>query len=98
MQELYILATKLKFCPKNLTIGWKEDPYLWMCELQRWLREVYKIHIELSYELYMKWFYMIVKAPYKESDDIISYSNDEGFETYEIALEKALYESLKLIK
>ena len=48
MKELYILANKLGFKPQNLSISWKTDSYLWMCELQKWLREKYKFHIEIE--------------------------------------------------
>lgn len=66
--------------------------------LQRWLREVHKIHIQLSYEIHMKWFYGVNKAPYAKNDEIISYYDNDGFESYELALEDALLNALKLIK
>lgn len=43
MKSLYLLANALGFIPDNRSIGWKEDPYLWMCELQKWLNNKYNI-------------------------------------------------------
>ena len=71
--------------------------YLWMCELQQWLREKYEI--------------IIVILPFTlENRDITyeytNYSNkveeeldhgDGPFDTYEVALEAALISALKLL-
>lgn len=35
MKDLYIKAGSLGFIPQNLSISGEEDPYLWLCELQR---------------------------------------------------------------
>lgn len=47
--KLVKLANELGFVPENLTIGWKEDYYLWMCLLQKWLREIHKINILIDH-------------------------------------------------
>jgi hypothetical protein len=59
MRELYDLSVRLGFTPDNLAIGWKSDPYLWVCEMQRLLRIHQEIDITImirassSYEFYI---------------------------------------------
>lgn len=76
-----------------------------------WFREQYNIHISISYELHMKWFYSIDIASYTDEDmdnncfekfcDKVIECNcidtDDGFETYYDALNIAIEESIKLI-
>ena len=71
---------------------------LWMCELQKWLREVYNIILivapihetEEIKSLIKYWYYIL---------DVEDVSDDEVFySTWEEALEDGLQESLKLIK
>lgn len=66
--------------------------------LQKWIRDMHNLHIEISWELHMKWFYQISKALYTELDSIIVDSYDEGFDSYENCLEAGLYNALQLIK
>lgn len=114
MKELYILAVKLKFCPQNRSIGWKEDPYLWMCELQRWLREVHKIHLSVVYSAdhnkfsvngYDEFHWREISKRNPRSEGRFPYPYKSEFlrhywnhKTYEEALEYGLQEALKLIK
>ena len=106
MQDLYILATKLKFLPKNLSIGWKGDPYLWMHELQRWLREVHKIHINIQmlYQCNIEpaefegWIIYIAGESFETNYEINKDLISKVFKSYEEALEYGLFEMLKLIK
>ena len=68
--------------------------YLWMCELQKWLRENHNIHIFIHYNTLTERFRI----------EYITHINKEieneypEFNTYEQALGKGLYEGLKLIK
>ena len=101
--ELTQLANKKGFFPENLTIGWKEDYYLWMCSLQKWLREVYNIHVcvDLSCITFEdgnnKWFYRIDDVI---TNDYLEHSEDENlqFNKFEEALEIGLLKALQLIK
>ena len=87
----YILASEKNFIPKNLSISWKTDSYLWMCELQKWLREVHNIKLVIDYHIgNEKYLYRIIKQRHIDNTSL--------FETYEKALEKALQKALKLIK
>ena len=74
----------------------KDFYHLWMCELQKWLREKHNIHISIWYNnLTEKW----------RVDYIIDILLDEEYycdkdreqNTYEEALEEGLKEALKLI-
>lgn len=62
--------------------------------LQKWLREVHKIHIDICYQDDVYGYY------YKTTTIIDNTESDEsiGFNTYEEALERGLQEGLKLIK
>jgi len=99
MKELYILSTNLGFIPQNISISWKTDSYLWMCELQKWLRENHNI--------------IVMVEPYSNGSSSCRFIWDrfilnniwmldsfsmEKHEKYEKALEIGLYESIKLIK
>lgn len=99
-QELIELAIKHKFIPKNLSISWKEDYYLWMCELQQWLREVHNIYVVCNLfitDLEQKGadYYLFCYDLNNKSviEDFI-----DNFVSYEEALETGLLEALKLIK
>ena len=67
--------------------------YLWMCELQKWLREVHNIHITVTSISQESWQYHIQKPKDKLGDNY-----NEDYENYEEALEDGLQEALKLIK
>lgn len=58
--------------------------------LQKWLREIHNIHIELQYGKINKYYYLIFKNDLCEFSSVISL-------TYEEALEIGLQETLKLI-
>ena len=65
--------------------------------LQKWLREVHNIHIvitlEFSESLKELWYYGLLSIKGNEINEL----GDEGYTTYELALEAALQEALKLI-
>lgn len=60
--------------------------------LQKWLREVHKIVIEINWNQFSNKYYFCLKIPV----ELIKESLD--FETYEETLELGLFEALKLIK
>lgn len=66
--------------------------YLWMCELQKWLRDTHKIHITVTSISQESWQYHITKIGEKLGDRC-----GEDYATYEEALEDGLLEALKLI-
>jgi len=103
MKELYVLSNKLDFTSKNLYIDWKTDSYLWMCELQKWLREVHNIHIEVYLARDIRNEYHIHIAGEDElsnnSQNLIEkYLDTNIYDSYEEALELGLKNGLKLIK
>lgn len=65
--------------------------------LQKWLREIHNIHIvitlEFSESLKELWYYGLLSIKGNEINEL----GDEGYTTYELALEAALQEALKLI-
>jgi hypothetical protein len=78
------------------------DYFLWMCKLQKWLRDEHKIHIVLIPTITGYWTFKIIdvqldpenpieRPPYKDVD-----AND--YHTYEEALEAGLQAALKLIE
>jgi hypothetical protein len=75
--------------------------YLWMCELQKWLRDKHNLHIAIEFTYSG---YIISKMEkFTENDTFISSfplrENDRlvYFKTYELALERGLQELLNLI-
>lgn len=65
--------------------------------LAKWLREVHKLHIEISLENFTDgfiWQYQILKI----GEDFTSKVFDGEFDTYERALDKGLARALRLIK
>jgi len=96
MKELYILATELGFIPKNPLINWKNESYLWLCELQRWLREGHNIHVIVYFDkntVNTYFYYMIFSI-----DGYVNKESNHTFKLYEEALEAGLFETLNLIK
>ena len=72
---------------------------LWMSELQKWLREIYDIHIEISKKSNNLYYGDLIfnTAPYEYDDDTAPY-DAKNCKTYEKALEICLYKSFKYIK
>lgn len=106
MKELYIKASELGFIPDNRSIGWKGDPYLWMCELQMWLMSKYELHLyilpsadmdgNISYSCYL----YETKVQYKKNwkaEDYKSKSVGYSLTSYEESLKKGLITTLELI-
>lgn len=91
--DLIQLSKNKNFISRDRLIAVNEEYYyLWMCELQRWLREKHNIHIGTVCNNLQDLLF---------SSEII-YIGDclvtNTHKTYEKALEEGLYEALKLIK
>lgn len=99
-------VSKIKLVHENLKspdMGELEQVlyYLWLCELQKWLREVHKIDIMI-----MPWeeepgcivtyqYHVLSDHSDEKYDD--KYILENNYDTYEKSLEIGLQESLKLI-
>lgn len=74
--------------------------YLWMCELQKWLREIHNIHIQLHYDANNhNWEYrmfLLKEYIYDTGYNKVVLSFNKNI-SYEQALEAGLLESLNLI-
>jgi len=83
MKELYTLSSNLGFIANRSSLWFNGDEYLWMCELQKWLREVYKIIVCIHYSNYTDIkFFSCIKDP--NSKNLIT----SGYrDTYEESLE-----------
>ena len=70
----------------------KECYHLWMNDLQKWLREAHNIHIQIIFlPINNRFIFAIYKYGEDDIESVVEY------ETYELALEAALQEALKLI-
>lgn len=100
---------------------WNKEPYIYIDNigevhnilsaptqslLQKWLREIYEIYIEIEITDNTKYFYfkyILVTSKDRDYNDLDMIDsakrhwNNERFKTYEEALEKGLQEALKLI-
>ena len=71
--------------------------YLWLCELQKWLRENKALFLTVGKEYNnLDLFYFEVSYNFKLPDGA-TLIEKENFKTYEQALESGLMEALKLI-
>lgn len=74
----------------------KLNEYLWMCELQQWLRDKHLLHIVIS----PSFGYVICRLESiyggKETPTTQPLPTQQGFNSYELALETGLLEALKL--
>ena len=64
--------------------------------LQRWLREVHKLSVEVGNEYQLKSWNCYIVNQDNDSKPILT-KDDEYFSTYEAALEEGLYEALNLL-
>lgn len=71
--------------------------YLWMCELQKWLRDKHNIDVQAPCirfnSLKVKGYQYAIT-----SDNYQQFTQEGDYNTYEQALEQGLIEGLKLIK
>ena len=91
------------FVSRDYIVEVNEDYYyLWMCELQKWLREEHNIYIQPSLEMIVLDSPVYVVSIFIKNDKsefgITRMSYTTGFRSYEDALEAGLYQGLKLIK
>ena len=102
-EELIKLATKLGFKSRIYSVHENlKSPdggdlekllyYLWLCELQKWFREVHKIHVYVD----ARGRPHIRDNKEKLLSEVVKDNKYSGFE-YEEALEMGLYQALKLI-
>jgi len=71
--------------------------YFWMCELQKWLRDEYRILVEaVAVNDWDHWIYSITVEGAMCPFDELSW-NEKEYSSYEEALEAGLQEVLKLI-
>ena len=96
MEEQYITfetakLAKEKGCKNSLGL----TPLAFDCtqaSLQKWLREVHNIHIQIIFlPINNRFIFAIYKYGKEDIESVLEY------ETYEFALEEALQEALKLI-
>jgi len=92
MRELLELAED-KGC-YLLSYGKKNEDYIMLCLMQKWLREKHGVHVEACYNPYSELIYMY---EYKINEKDIFFNSSDYFKTYEEALQKGLEEGLKLI-
>lgn len=105
--DLFILANKAGF-KHEVKIDNPYDNYyfyVWMCELQKWIRDEHLIHIELRANMAdatTGCYWIVIKALNGSgrtktwmSESLKDY--DSYFNNYEKALKVALVESLKII-
>lgn len=103
-EELIALSKSKGF--ESLVIGksvnskYSNKPFyfLWLCELQKWFREVYGINIQPSTDICLEWV-CLVQSLHPEA----SYTGESKLfgsngHTYEQVLEEGLLEALKLIE
>jgi hypothetical protein len=68
--------------------------YFWMCELQQWLRDKHNIHIKISCELVVGWYFFSL---FEISSKQLLLEETNPGDNYEEALCLGLIESLKTI-
>ena len=90
MKEQLIKKAKELGFNQSPKMPYLEAYYMWMCLLQKWLRDEHRI-IVIPTEDSGKYICF-----YKSSETI--YFTTVNFKTYEQALEKGLTEAMKLIK
>jgi hypothetical protein len=72
--------------------------YLWLCELQKWLRDVHHVHIGISINQFgYGYMYSVIDV---QKSKVLKYltGGPSNKYTYEGALEAGLIEALTLIK
>jgi hypothetical protein len=69
--------------------------------LQKWLRETHNIHVtilpELDEDTNLEFFNLFILPGIFSIDDFFDFKEDKNYKSYEEALEKGLFEGLKLI-
>ena len=97
-EQLIELAHKKEFISRDRLIIVNDSYYyLWMCELQKWLREKYNIHISIDWNVDLKGNYCFMIDKEDKFCVYDGYKNNNYFDSYEKCLEFALFKALKLI-
>lgn len=93
------------FHPEPLKYSDKEPTryYLWMCELQKWLRDIHNIHVrplgmDINETNKLEYVYGILVKDINRYILLGDFENRVKFSTHEKAFEEGLFEALKLIK
>jgi len=71
--------------------------YLWMCELQKWLRDEHQMHAHTDAAIGLNDFFACVDAITINGFDTL-YMDDGGHDSYEEGLKVALKEGLEVIE
>jgi len=95
-EELMLLSRQLGFKSKDNLIKVDDSYYyLWMCELQEWLREVHHLHLDAWYNfLTFKW--KIDGVINLETNENFDFLDNKEYDIYKTALEHGLQRILKL--
>jgi hypothetical protein len=102
-QELITLANKKEFISeiigKSVEHKYTEKDfyYLWLCELQKWLKDKHNIHISIDWNIDLKGNYCFMIDTLDKFCIYDGYKNQNYFNTYEECLEFALEKALNLI-
>lgn len=93
-EQLINLSREKGFMNRDSLVTVYDSYYpLWMCELQKWLREVHGIDLDSTTTFSKQYSFMCYQG---QNPKPLFITND--FETYELALESALLEALNLIQ
>ena len=110
--ELIQLAKEKKFSyniiseePWKYSVNEELRWLFWMTSLQKWLREVHNIHINLDYGCgvivgneYYQYSYSLEDINRANEEERFEQFAGEVYPTYEASLEAGLYNALQLIK
>ncbi len=96
MKELYIVACKTGFIPDGTPVSHKTDPYLWMCQVQKWFADKGNVVITIQamadeeddVKQVLYWFNIITSL-----EDFEDY---EYYHSYEEALKAGLMTAFEL--
>lgn len=96
--ELVSFAKEKGFEPAMFYLNLYESLfyYLWMCELQKWLRENHGIHINVDFGI--GWGHQLIPVGWSGERFSEKFIDGRGWDTYEEALEEGLRQGLKLLK
>lgn len=96
-EDLIKLANEKGFSAKYTTTRDKFY-YLWMCELKIWLLDKQAIFVHPDFFIENETIYWDFEIVELTSQPILLLQDDNAFDEYRQALEKGLYEALKLIQ
>ena len=95
-EQLINLSREKGFMNRDNLVTVYDSYYpLWMCELQKWLREVHKLIILIELNGGKDTFGFFIRNNHEEHRWV---RTNDVYATYELALESALLEALNLIQ